>query len=246
MLKQKWSFLIVLVLLWNLTACSQERAQPLNTAYPGPVTSKIVSNTPTPTKTILPSLTPRPISTISPTRTVFLPTHWRDFTPTPNSTPGIWPEFSSEITYANSFNGSVVGPLHFTITYPSDWYLYPGYTVTHPGEFLQGTFIQNFKRIDDVPDESLSVFGSIMLIINAAPCDVTEQGCPTDLPLLSSGLPGTRDIRYQSSNNYTYWDAYLYAKDMQFGLHGYMLGTPEENAELIKTLDEILATVKLW
>lgn len=184
-------------------------------------------------------------SQVMPTATVY-PTLWRDFTPTPNSTPGIWPEFSSEITYANSFNGSVVGPLHFTITYPSDWYLYPGYTVTHPGEFLQGTFIQNFKRIDDVPDESLSVSGSIMLIINAAPCDVTEQGCPTDLPLLSSGLPGTRDIRYQSSNNYTYWDAYLYAKDMQFGLHGYMLGTPEENAELIKTLDEILATVKLW
>jgi hypothetical protein len=140
----------------------------------------------------------------------------------------------------------VVGPLHFTIAYPPDWYLYPGYTVIHPGEFLQGTFIQNFKRIDDVPDESLSAPDSIALIINAAPCEVTEQGCPADLPLLSSGLPGTKDIRYQSSNNYTYWDAYLYVKDMQFGLHGYMLGTPEENAELIQILEEILATVRLW
>ncbi len=35
----------------------------------------------------------------------------------------------------------------------------------------------------------------------------------------------------------------MYVRDIQFSVYGYMFGTPKENADLIKTLDEILATV---
>ncbi|MBI5962072.1 MAG: hypothetical protein HY863_01230 [Chloroflexi bacterium] len=63
------------------------------------------------------------------------------------------------------------------------------------------------------------------------------------LPLLSPGFPGTQEVRLDEFNHLTYWNTFLYINDMQFAMYGVMFGTPEENVDLIKTLDEILATV---
>jgi hypothetical protein len=243
-MKHKWSFLIILALFWNLSACSQESGRPVNTAYPGPVTRTIVSNTPTLTKAVFPSSTPHPISTISPTRTVFLPTRWRDFTPTPNSTPGVWPEFSSSVTYFNFFDGTEAGPLHFSLRYPPDWYLYPGYTVVSPGLEWQGTYIQNYERSGD-PDQPSLTPGKVQLYTGMGPC-LRNLGreCPLDSPLLSPGLPGVKNI--SEHDHFTFWAVELYKGEFFFEIYAAMPGTREENTELLQILDEILATVKLW
>ena len=228
----------ILIISIALTACASGLT-PAPTAYPAPSTQ---TNLP-PTQTSVPAITLT--SPVKSTITAY-PTRWRDFTPTPNSTPGVWPEFSSEFTYNEKYGLPFVGTVRYAIRYPPDWYLYPGRVDVAPGREGQ-TYLQNYERLGDDPYYTpLQMEGTVRVSLYALPC-ISSLGkdCPTDLPLLSSGLPGTKDISYQSSTNYTYWDAYLYVKGMQFDLHGYMPGTPEENAELIQILEEILASVRL-
>ncbi|MFZ5880857.1 MAG: hypothetical protein ACOY0R_15930 [Chloroflexota bacterium] len=203
------------------------------------------------TPTVLPGFTRRPSSTSQPTRTAPptgtpFPTRWRDFTPTPNSTPGVWPEFSSEFSYPENLKPTYSGTIHYSIRYPADWFLYPGYTIVFPGKEWQWTYIQNYEQIGDTPDQPSLAPGKVQLeVYTAGPCtSAIGKPCPTDLPLLSNGLPGTQEIKQQ--NGFTYWRVNLYAQDYQFGLIATMPGTPEENAELIQILEEILASVRLW
>ena len=168
------------------------------------------------------------------------PTRWRDYTPTPNSTPGVWPEFSSELAYLDQHDMVVTDPIHFKVSYPPDWYLYPGFTVVITGVEWQGTYIQNYEQIVNPENPPLTA-GKVQMMISAGPCSTTEEGCPVGLPLLSTGLPGTQEITYNSG--YTYWTTHMYVRDIQFSVYGYMFGSPEDNASLTKILDEILATV---
>ncbi len=239
-----FELLCVFMVVFGISACSPKNEMaPVNTAYPGPVTRTVIPNTPTPIKAVFPSSTSQPTRTTAPTRTA-LPTRWRDFTPTPNSTPGVWPEFSSSVTYFNFFDGTEAGPLHFSIRYPPDWYLYPGYTVISPGLEWQGTYIQNYERSGD-PDQPSLTPGKVQLYTGMGPC-LRNLGkeCPLDSPLLSPGLPGVKNI--SEHDHFTFWTVELYKGEFGFGIYAAMPGTPEENAKLLQILDEILATVKLW
>jgi hypothetical protein len=216
-----------MILLLTLSACSL-KTQPNGTATPIIYPVQQLEIPP------VPAYTPTRVSIVA------YPTGRRDFTPIPNLTPGAWLEFSSEITYTSPPDGIAAGPLHFRVQYPPDWYLYPGYTVIYPGGI--GTHIQNYKG--DTNQENLRLeTGRVHLTLTAKPCNSTEQGCLAGLPLLSPGLPGTKEVRYQDESNLTYWNTYLYIKDMQFAMYGIMSGIPEENTSLINILDEILATV---
>lgn len=68
--------------------------------------------------------------------------------------------------------------------------------------------------------------------------------CPLDSPLLSPGLPGAKNI--YERDHFTFWEVELYKGEFLFAIHAAMPGTPEENAELIQILEEILASVRLW
>lgn len=219
---------LCLIVALVLSACSTATQTNL------PVTQTNLSAYPN----FAPTPTPRVTSPAYPT----IPTAWRDYTPTPNSTPGAWPEFSSQFTFTRRLpDGIVVGPLYYSVRYPPDWYLYPGPTVIYAGE-ARGTDIQNYKGVTN--QESLRLeAGRAHLMLIARACNSTEQGCPVGLPLLSPGFPGTQEVRLDEFNHLTYWNTFLYINDMQFAMYGVMFGTPEENVDLIKTLDEILATV---
>ena len=191
------------------------------------------------TQTSLPAyFTPTP--RVTPAAYPAIPTAWRDYTPTPNSTSGEWPYFSTLLSYLDQHDMVVTEPILFKVSYPPDWYLYPGSTMVITGVEWQGTYIQNFEQIGN-PDNPPLTAGKVQMMISAVPCNTTEEGCPVGLPLLSTGLPGTQEITYNSG--YTYWKTHMYIRDIQFSVYGYMFGTPKENTDLIKTLDEILATV---
>lgn len=251
----KAKLILILIISILLTSCASGLT-PAPTAYPAPSTPTLVklkTITPTPTKRKESSTpralatwftyTPQPTHTAPPTGTPF-PTLWRDFTPTPNSTPGAWSEFFSSVTYANYSFGIIEGPLHFSIRYPPDWYLYPGYTVISAGAEWQGTYIQNYERSGD-PDQPPLAPGNVQLHTGMGPClRSLGRECPLDSPLLSPGLPGAKNI--YERDHFTFWEVELYKGEFLFAIDAAMPGTPEENAELIQILEEILATVRLW
>lgn len=228
----------ILIISIALTACASGLT-PAPTAYPAPSTQ---TNLP-PTQTSVPAITLT--SPVKSTITAY-PTRWRDFTPTPNSTPGAWSEFTSEFSYPENLKPTYSGTIHYSIRYPADWFLYPGYTIVFLGNEWGGTYIQNYERIGETPEQPTLTPGKVQLkVYTAGPCtSAIGKPCPTDLPLLSNGIPGIQEIEQQ--NGFTYWGVSLYAQDYQFGLIAAMPGTPEENAELIQILEEILATVRLW
>lgn len=156
--------------------------------------------------------------------------------PTSAFTSNNWQEYSSEFT-------SAIGTIHYSIRYPPDWYVYPGSTKSEPGLEAQ-TYIQDFERIGEVGGDTAGyqVAGTVRLEIYALPCAKTEEGCdPTGLSILAPNLSGVKNIEGRSG--WTVWTVFLYKNDYRFSLEGYILGTPEDNDDLLKVLDEILSTV---
>jgi hypothetical protein len=147
-----------------------------------------------------------------------------------------WQEYSSEFT-------SNVGTIHYSLHYPHDWYVYPGSTKSEPG--LEGqTYIQDFERIGTVGGDTsdYQVAGKVRLEIYALPCAIVEEGCnPKGLSVLAPNLSGAKNI--EERDGWTVWTVFLYKKDYRLSLEGYMLGTPEQNDDSLKVLDEILSSV---
>lgn len=236
----KTKLIPILILSILLTACMQgltpaPSAYPPPEAYPASATQTnlplMQTNAPTITMT----------SPVKSNVTVY-PTPRRDLTPTPNLTSIAWPEFSSEFTYQED-GVPFVGTVHYAFRYPSDWYLYPGVINIAPG--LEGsTYLQNYERLNNHPDYPSQTVGTIKLSIYALPCSSTEQGCPVDLPVLAADYPGTQEMIYHSG--WTTWTTFLFVNGFRFMLQAYMPGTPEENTELLQTMEDILATVRLW
>ncbi len=156
--------------------------------------------------------------------------------PTSPLTTEKWQEYSSKFT-------SEAGTIQYSLRYPQDWYAYPGSTRSEPG--LEGqTYIQDFVRVGDAGGDTsdYQVAGTVRLEIYALPCAITEEGCkPPGLSILAPGLSGVR--RIENRSGWTIWTVFLYEKDYRLSLEGYMIGTPEQNDDLIKVLDEILSTV---
>jgi len=176
------------------------------------------------------------------------PTPRRDITPTPNPTSAVWPEFSSEFIYKVD-EVAFTGTLHYAFGYPSDWYLYPGKT-KEVGYGRQGarTYLQSFEWIGNDPEYSpWPTEKAVRLTFYASPClSVLGTDCPADAPVIVRDYPGTQEVIYHDVDGWTIWRTSLYKNGFCFMLEGVMPDTPEENAELIQTLEEILATVKLW
>jgi hypothetical protein len=173
------------------------------------------------------------------------PTPRRDLTPTPNPTSAAWPEFSSEFIYKVE-DVAFTGTLHFAFRYPSDWYLYPGKKEVrgHPGT---RTYLQSFEWLGNDPEYSPQPTGTVRLTFYASPCpSVFGTDCPADAPVIAGGYQGTQEMIYHDIDGWTTWTTYLFKNGFCFGINGYMPGTPEENAELLQTMEDILATVKLW
>jgi len=146
------------------------------------------------TQTNLPAyFTPTP--RVTPAAYPTIPTAWRDYTPPPNSTHGAWPYFSTLLSYLDQHDMVVTEPILFKVSYPPDWYLYPGSTMVITGVEWHGTYIQNYEQIGN-PDNPPPTAGKAQMVIGAAPCNTTEEGCPVGLPLLSTGLPGTQENTY--------------------------------------------------
>lgn len=146
-----------------------------------------------------------------------------------------WKEYSSKFT-------SDIGTIQYSLRYPQDWYVYPGSTKSEPG--LEGqTYIQDFIRIGEVGGDTsdYQVAGTARLEIYALPCAITEEGCSTELSVLAPNLSGVKKIENRSG--WTVWTVFLYTKNYRLSLDGYMIGTPEQNDDLIKVLDKILSTV---
>lgn len=156
--------------------------------------------------------------------------------PTSTFTSDNWKEYSSKFT-------SDVGTIQYSLDYPQDWYVYPGSTKSEPG--LEGqTYIQDFVRIGEVGGDTSNyqVEGTVRLEIYALPCAITEEGCnPAGLSILAPNLSGVKKIENRSG--WTVWTVFLYTKNYRLSLDGYMIGTPEQNDNLIKVLDKILSTV---
>ena len=155
-----------------------------------------------------------------------------------------WQEYSSKYTYSNR-DTLETGFLKYHLRYPSGWYLYPYTTSIISEAGLEGeTYIQNFERVGNDMELEPQSAGTVKLVLSAGPCKVTQEGCLTGLPELAPGLPGIRKVEVRSlSKTWTVWTASLYTRGFLFRLIGYMIGTPEENAGLIKTLDKILSTL---
>lgn len=165
----------------------------------------------------------------------------------PTSTPVVipegWQEYSSEFT-------SDTGNLHYTLYYPSHWYVYPSSTTAvNPGsEDL--TTIQSFARTN------ISGFqdpGTIKFHIYALPCESTQEGCDTsNLTMIVQGLTGEKKVEEGSyitpegESLTTYWTIRIIFKDYSFGLTGFMACTPNENVDQIEILDQILSTLVLY
>jgi hypothetical protein len=156
--------------------------------------------------------------------------------PTSTFTLDNWQKYSSKFM-------SNAGTIQYSLRYPQDWYVYPGSINSEPG--LEGqTYIQDFVRIGDVGGDTsdYQVAGTVRLEIYALPCTVTEEGCdPLGLSILAPNLSGVKKI--ESRSGWTIWTVFLYKEDYRLSLEGYMIGTPEQNDNLIKDLDEILSTV---
>ena len=153
-----------------------------------------------------------------------------------------WQEYSSKYTYSNR-DTLETGFLKYSLHYPPGWYLYPGTTIMVPG-YVGITYIQNFERVGNDMELEPQSAGTVKLLLFAMPCKVTQEGCLTNLPELAPGLPGIRKVELRSlSKTWTIWTAALYTRAFMFSLAGYMIGTPEENAGPIKTLDKILSTL---
>jgi hypothetical protein len=165
-----------------------------------------------------------PVATVVPTQTAV---------PISTFSDDNWLEYSSIFT-------SNIGSVEYSLRYPKDWYVYPGSTMSEPG--LEGqTYIQSYVRIDD-NNSDYQPAGTVKLAIYALPCAGTEEGCDiTGLLTLASDLPGVLKIDYR--DGWTVWTVFLCTKDYRFSLDGYMPGTPIQNNDLIKVLDEILSTV---
>src|SRR5258706_816565 len=156
--------------------------------------------------------------------------------PTSTFTSGNWKEYSSKFT-------SDVGTIRYSLRYPQAWYVYPGLTNSEPG-FEGQTYIQDFERIGEGGGNTsdYQVAGTTRLEIYALPCEIVDEGChPIELSILVSNLSGVRKIEQRSG--WTVWTVFLYTKNYRLALDGYMLGTPEQNDDLIKVLDKILSTV---
>ncbi len=244
-MKKLLPVLVLLILFLGTSSCSKgSDTKPANVAYPAPATltqAQAVSPAPaTPTIIIQtpPARTASP--TAWPTITAY-PKTWQEY-PTPNLPPSAWPEYSSEYKYSNRYTLES-GFLKYSFRYPPGWYVYPGSTISEPG--LEGeTYIQNFERIGtDWWYEPQSV-GTVKLSLYALPCKHSMDSCPTGLPELVPDLPGHQEVDVIS--DWTVWRTSLYKRGFVIYLSGYMIGTPEENAELIKTLNKLLSTFVVY
>ncbi|MEW6713227.1 MAG: hypothetical protein AB1403_25630, partial [Candidatus Riflebacteria bacterium] len=167
-------------------------------------------------------------------------------TPTPNPTSAAWPEFSSEFIYQED-EVAFAGTLHFAFRYPPDWYLYPSKVKKVAPGGGGRIYLQSFEWIGNDPEYSpWPAEKAVRLTFYALPCNITEQGCPVELSDLAAEYPGNQEIIYHDIDGWTTWTTFLFVNGFRFMLQAYMPGTPEENAELIQILEEILATVRLW
>ena len=157
-------------------------------------------------------------------------------TPTTTFTSDNWQEYSSKFT-------SHVGTIQYNLRFPQGWYVYPGSTQSEPG--LEGqTYIQDFMRIGNIGGDTsdYQVAGTVRLEIYAVPCAGNLESCdPPGLSILAPNSSGVKQI--ETLGGWTIWIVFLYKKDYRLSLQGYMIGTPEQNADLIKVLDKILSTV---
>ena len=147
-----------------------------------------------------------------------------------------WQEYSSEFTYS-SIDTLETGFLKYRLRYPPGWYIYPGSTT---GE----TYIQNFERIGIDLEAEPQVAGTVKLIFSALPCKHSMDSCPTGLPELAPGLPGAQEV--DAISDETLWVTSLYTRGFVIYISAHMIGTPEENAELIKTLNKLLSTFVVY
>jgi hypothetical protein len=243
-----FNLLLISILLVGISGCSsmaQTDLTPTQANSPlAPTQLPVTQTNLPPTQTSAPTITMT--STVQSDVTAY-PTPRRDLTPTPNPTSAAWPEFSSEFIYKVD-EVAFTGTLHYAFRYPSNWYLYPGvFKEVAPGRNGAVTYLQNYERLNNDSDYTPQSTGIAKLTIYALPCpSVLGTDCPIDAPVIASGYTGTQEMIYHDIDGRIIWRTFLFKNGFCFMIYGFMPGTPEENAELIQTLEDILATVRLW